>query len=55
MIEIKWTDKKRFVPGVGIVEYGQRVIVSEDIANALVDQGQAEVFKKTQPKTKEKD
>lgn len=57
MMKIKWTDKKRQIPKIGIVEYGQQLVVSKDIAKAFIRQGQAvEVSdKKDTKKSKEKD
>ena len=45
MIEIKWTDNARHVPGVGMCYPGDTKHVPDHIGKALIKQGQAEAIK----------
>lgn len=55
MKKIVWIDNKKYVPKLGIVEYGQQLVVSADTARAFVKQGQAEYVKEKTKKNKEQD
>jgi len=55
-MKIKWTDKKRFVPKVGVLEQDDIVTIPDDIARNLIKQGQAKpVYKSTKSKSKIKE
>jgi hypothetical protein len=53
-MKIVWTDKKRFVPHVGILEQDDIRTVPDEIALNLIKQGQAKKFERRKPKSKEK-
>ena len=45
MTKIKWTDKTKEVVGAGLLVEGQTHDVADDIAKALIKQGQAQAVK----------
>ena len=55
-MKIQWTDKKRSIPKVGVLEQDDIVVIPDDIARNLIKQGQAKaVYKSKKKKTKTKE
>ncbi len=55
-MKIQWTDKKRSIPKVGVLEQDDIRDIPDEIAKGLIKQGQAKPFyksKKTKSKIKE--
>jgi hypothetical protein len=55
MKKIKWTDKKRFVPHVGVLEQDDIVVIPDDLARSLIKQGQAKIVPEKNKKRKIKE